>query len=110
MGDRFDPGKESCYLQYLDANNLYGWVMSQDLPTGGFKWVESQEKLKGHTGKLAKESEKGSFLRLMCFTTATSTTCTKSPIHVREDEEQWGPKAGSQSVLQGEVCDPHHSS
>ena len=28
IGDRFDPGKESCYLQYLDAYNLYGWVMS----------------------------------------------------------------------------------
>ena len=25
MGDRFDPKSESSYLQYLDANNLYGW-------------------------------------------------------------------------------------
>ena len=32
MGDRFDPGKESCYLQYLDVNNLYGWAMSQTFP------------------------------------------------------------------------------
>ena len=37
MGDRFDPKFESSYLQYLDANNLYGWAMSQPLPTGGFK-------------------------------------------------------------------------
>ena len=40
VGDRFDPKSESSYLQYLDANNLYGWAMSQPLPTGGFKWVD----------------------------------------------------------------------
>ena len=39
MGDLYDPNKESSYLQYLDANNLYGWVMSQLLPTGNFRWV-----------------------------------------------------------------------
>ena len=40
MGDRFDPKSESSYLHYLDANNLYGWAMSQPLPTGGFKWTD----------------------------------------------------------------------
>ena len=25
---------------YLDANNLYGWPMSQKLPVNGFKWAE----------------------------------------------------------------------
>ena len=37
MGDQYDPEKESSYLQYLDANNLYGWAMSQSLPTGRFR-------------------------------------------------------------------------
>ena len=36
----YDRKKPSRYLQYLDANNLYGWEMSQPLPTGGFKWVD----------------------------------------------------------------------
>ena len=25
---------------YLDANNLYGWAVSQELRANGFKWVE----------------------------------------------------------------------
>ena len=37
IGDRFNPKSESSYLQYLDANKLYGWEMSQPLPAGGFK-------------------------------------------------------------------------
>ena len=37
MGDKFNPNEDTTYLQYLDANNLYGWAMSQLLPTGGFK-------------------------------------------------------------------------
>ena len=39
MGSEFVPDKPTRYLQYLDANNLYGWAMSQPLPTGGFKSV-----------------------------------------------------------------------
>ena len=35
----YDPTKPSNYITYLDANNLYGWAMSEDLPTGGFRWV-----------------------------------------------------------------------
>ena len=43
MGEKFHPEKESSFLQYLGANNLYGWAMSQKLPTGGFKWVDPSE-------------------------------------------------------------------
>ena len=34
----YDKNKESSYIQYLDANNLYGWAMTQKLPLDGFKW------------------------------------------------------------------------
>ncbi|GBN66705.1 hypothetical protein AVEN_60114-1 [Araneus ventricosus] len=34
----YDKSKESNYLMYLDANNLYGWAMSQFLPYDGFMW------------------------------------------------------------------------
>ena len=40
MGDLYDPNKGSSYIQYLDTNNLYGWAMSQPLPTSKFKWVD----------------------------------------------------------------------
>ena len=40
MGSEYDKNKPTKYLQYLDASNLYGWAMSQPLPTGGFHWVE----------------------------------------------------------------------
>ena len=39
--ENYDSDKPSTYIQYLDANNLYGWAMSQPLPTGGFKWMKN---------------------------------------------------------------------
>ena len=43
MGDKFDPNEESRFIQYLDANNLYGWAMLQPLPVGDFKWMDEKE-------------------------------------------------------------------
>ena len=33
----YDKNNESLYVEYLDADNLYGWTMSQKLPVNGFK-------------------------------------------------------------------------
>ena len=41
MGILFKPEELSKFLQYLDANNLYGWAMCLKLPTKGFKWVKN---------------------------------------------------------------------
>ena len=40
----YDRNKESSYLMYLDANNFYGWAMSQKQPVGIFKWVKNVSK------------------------------------------------------------------
>ena len=41
----YDENKESSYIQYLDANNLYGWAMRQKLPVNGFKWIEDTSEI-----------------------------------------------------------------
>ena len=46
-----DKNKVSSYSQYWDVNNLYRWVMSQELPINGFEWV-------------TEESDKGYFLEV----------------------------------------------
>ena len=33
----YNKNIESSYIEYLDANNLYGWAMSQKLPVNDFK-------------------------------------------------------------------------
>ena len=40
----YDSNKPTNYLQYLDANNLYGWAMSQPLPTGEFEWIKCDDR------------------------------------------------------------------
>ena len=40
MGSNYKPREPTRYLQYLDANNLYGWAMLQPLPTRGFRWAD----------------------------------------------------------------------
>ena len=36
----YDKNKESLYLTYRDANNWYGWAMSQKLPVNNFESIE----------------------------------------------------------------------
>ena len=40
----YNKNIESSYFEYLDANNLYGWAMSQKFPVNDFKWLK-QERL-----------------------------------------------------------------
>ena len=61
MGPKFNPNKKVNYLQYLDANNLYEWAISQPLPTGGFKWVKVKSE---EISRLAKLKSKGYLLEI----------------------------------------------
>ena len=62
----FDKNTESSsYLMYLDANNQYGWPMSQKLPVNGFEWVKKLSKFDEHFIKnYDVNSDKGYFLEV----------------------------------------------
>ena len=66
----FDKNKESSYIQFLDANNLYGWAMSQKLPVDGFKWIETSlidkkfNKFIKHIKSYDEEKDKGYILEV----------------------------------------------
>ena len=49
---------------YLDANNLYGWAMSQYLPTGNFKWMTDKEISTINLGKYEADGKKGLILEV----------------------------------------------
>ena len=60
-----NKNKESSYIQYLDANNLYGWAMSQKLPVNSFKWINDvtetdEEFIKNYN----EDSDKGYILEV----------------------------------------------
>ena len=59
---KYDEKAPSKYIMYLDANNLYGWAMSQYLPTGGFRWMT--EKQISELNKRKENSEKGIILEV----------------------------------------------
>ena len=60
----YDKNAPSKYIMYLDANNLYGWAMSQYLPTGGFKWMTEKQINKINLDKYKDNSKKGLILEV----------------------------------------------
>ena len=43
MSSLYDPRKPTAYILEVDANNLYDWVMSQEMPDGDFEWLSGDE-------------------------------------------------------------------
>ena len=50
--NNYNKDIESSNLMYLDANNLYGWRMSQKFPVNGFKLKENIDKFNGYFIKI----------------------------------------------------------
>ena len=61
----YDKNKESSYVQYFNANNLYVWAMSQKLPVNSFRWINNvtgidEEFIRNYN----EESDKGYILEV----------------------------------------------
>ena len=39
----YDSTKLTCYIMYVDANNIYGWAMSQPLPDDEYECVSNDD-------------------------------------------------------------------
>ena len=60
----YNENEPSKYLMYLDENNLYGWVMSQYLLYGSFKWLSNEELNNIDLGKYKENSNDGLILEV----------------------------------------------
>ena len=61
----YDEKEVSSYIQCLDANNLYGWAMSQKLLLSGFTWENDMSKFtKEFIKNYDEDSDKGYILEV----------------------------------------------
>ena len=61
----YNKDEEESFLEYLDANNLYNWAMSEPLPVNGFDWVEDLSKIdEAFIKNYDKGSDKGYVLEV----------------------------------------------
>ena len=61
----YNKDEEESFLEYLDANNLYGWAMSEPLPVAGFDWMKYLSKINEDFIKnYDKDSDKGYILEV----------------------------------------------
>ena len=60
----YNNNEESSYIQYLDANNLYGWAMSKKLPTDEFKWIDNNEINEDFIKNYDENNDKGCILKV----------------------------------------------
>ena len=86
------------YLMYLDANNLYGWAMSQPLPVNNFGWLSSQEveELAQNPMSLSEDGEEGYILEVDL----------EYPVELHESHNDY-PLAPERQTVEQEMLSPY---
>ena len=64
MNNLCNPDEVSLFLQYLDANNLYGWAVVQNLPIHRFKWKKTEDSTPEKIDELVKKDQRGYILEV----------------------------------------------
>ena len=62
-----DSTQENSYVMYFDANNIYGWAISQSLPTGEFDWLTEEEIADLEIANVADDNEEGYILKVNLY-------------------------------------------
>ena len=62
--ETYDSSEESKCIMYLDANNLYGWAVSQYLPYSGLKWLNQKETVRFNVDSIEENSSIGYILEV----------------------------------------------
>ena len=76
----YDASRSHAHLVYLDADNVYGWAISQPLPTGAFRFLQPDEVEALSTGESYPTMlETDTYMRWIStihniYTTLTTTT------------------------------------
>ena len=61
----YNKDEQESFLEYLDANNLYGWAMSEPLPVDGFNRIKDLSKIdEDFIRNYDKDSDKGYILEV----------------------------------------------
>ena len=58
----YNKNVESSFLDYLDANNLYGWAMSKNLPVGYFELINPEDYTEDIIKKYDENDDYGAIL------------------------------------------------
>ena len=64
MEDLYNPDEMSVYLQFIDANNKYGWAMLNNSPPHGFLWKKAEEFTSEKIDGLVKKDKRGYLLEV----------------------------------------------